>query len=379
MKVLVNAPMSLFSGYGNDGIGVIRALIRSGADVYLRPEHVDPPLPEDIAHLFTKRLEAPFDLYLSHVDPIHIDLPAYTARSSEINVGWTMWEFLSFSSAPKAGIKNAVRRFKNFDLMIGYDNVTNQALAPYAKKAGTPMAKLQGGFSPEFWQPAVERDWFGERFGFAMNGALHERKNPFAAIQAFKELKEAYPVEFFGAELHLHTLVGGLHPAMELWCPKLRIHQGVWPESLVRDFYRSQHYLLAPSRGEGKNLPALEMMTTGGGVIASDFGGHQAWLDPSYSYATNVDLEPFNKKFPDALMARVRVEHLKEQMLHVYRNRDEAKAKAELASEIIPKAYNWDRVVEKLFLTIKENVPGKGEKLWLKYKMLQPRSDIRSA
>ena len=72
LKVLLKTPMSVYTGYGNDGIGIARALMRSGADVYLQPTHVDAPLPEDIAMLLTKRLVAPFDLMIHHVDPAQL-------------------------------------------------------------------------------------------------------------------------------------------------------------------------------------------------------------------------------------------------------------------------------------------------------------------
>ena len=50
-------------------IGLAQALTRYGADVYLQPTHVDAPLPKDVANLLTKELDAPFDLYINHIDP----------------------------------------------------------------------------------------------------------------------------------------------------------------------------------------------------------------------------------------------------------------------------------------------------------------------
>ena len=65
------------------------------------------------------------------------------------------------------------------------------------------LGMLQGGFSPEVWQPPVERDWTGDWFGFCMVGQLHDRKDPFLAIEAFRELRQERGTDFEGAELHL--------------------------------------------------------------------------------------------------------------------------------------------------------------------------------
>lgn len=70
MKVLLRSPLSTYSGYGNDGLGIIQALLRRGCDVYLQPTHIDAPVPQNVANLLTKELKAPFDLYLTHTDPM---------------------------------------------------------------------------------------------------------------------------------------------------------------------------------------------------------------------------------------------------------------------------------------------------------------------
>jgi glycosyltransferase involved in cell wall biosynthesis len=209
-----------------------------------------------------------------------------------------------------------------------------------------------------------------------MVGQLHDRKNPFAAIEAFGYLKDNYLKDFEGAELHLKTNTPGLHPLMEQRYPKLRIHYASWPEDIVKKFYHAQHVLLAPSKGEGKNLPALEFQTTGGAVIATNFGGHTEWISKDYAYPVGYELKAFDKKYPKSLSARINVAELQDTMMHVYQNRDEVRQKAELASEIIPKMCNWDSVMQKFFRVVKENVPVEGEKLWLKFHSLQGSGNI---
>lgn len=342
MKILVKTPISPYSGYGNDGIGMLTALIRAGFDVYIDPAHVSPPLPEPVCNLLTKRLKAPFDLFIQHQDPGLLDATDEIRRSSGLTVGWTMWEYTTLDNL--RGRSSLRKRTKNFDLLLGYDPVTVEALRPYATNA---LESLQGGYSPGQWT-YQSRDWNSSRFGFCMLGQLHQRKDPFVAIMAFKELKDEYPEEFEGAELHLKTNTPGLHSAMQQWVPKLRVHYDTWPEELMRDFYGSQHCLLAPSRGEGKNIPALEFLSTGGTVIATNWGGHTQWLSGQIGYPLDYILAPLGPGTPKCLNARASKDHLKSLMLHVYRNRDEARRKGEIASQLIPQMCSWDAVVTRL-------------------------------
>jgi glycosyltransferase involved in cell wall biosynthesis len=346
VKCLVRSPLSPYSGYGNDGIGIVRALLRMGLDVYLDSGYYSPPLPDEVAALLTRRLEAPFDLLIHHVDPGQLGITPETRNACAATVAHTMWEYTTLDNLKnRRGLK---KRLRDYDLVLGYDSVSTGALAPYVTGAADT---LQGGFWPDQW-PAVRRDWNSKRFGFCMVGVLSERKDPFVAIQAFKELKDEYPDEFDGAELHLKTNVPGLHSAMEEWVPKLRVHYAVWPEHVLRDFYAGQHCLISPSRGEGKNMPALEFLSTGGTVIATNWGGHQQWLSDAYAYPLDYTLAPQAASTPDCLNARASKDDLKKLMLHVYRNRDEARRKGELAADLIPDMCGWDSVMERLFTKI---------------------------
>ncbi len=362
MKVLVKSAVNPYSGYGNDGIGLVQALVNLGLDVYLDPLFVAPPLPRAVAALLTKRLEAPFDLLIHHADPAQLGLSPEARRAAKLTVGWTMWEYESLDNLHgRSKLRKALR---GYDLVLGYDTVTSTALAPYLSRRSA-RGTLQGGYWPADW-PAVAREWHSERFGFCMVGQLHQRKDPFVAIQAFKELKGEHPQEFDGAELHLKTNQPGLHMAMEQWVPKLRVHYSVWAADVLREFYASQHCLLAPSRGEGKNMPALEFLSTGGPVIATNWGGHTQWLSPAVGYPLNYTLKAIDGAHPTCRNARADKDHLKELMLHVYRNRDEARRKGEAAAALIPAMCSWDAVVRRLFDTVGE-LPG-GDLLRLAYR-----------
>jgi glycosyltransferase involved in cell wall biosynthesis len=359
MKVLVRIPLSPFSGYGRDGLGLVRSLIRWGADVYLDPTAVQAPLPVDVASLLTKPLQAPFDLAIIHVDPAQLEATEPMTRSADVVIGWTMWEYSNLHNL--RGHSKLKKKWERFDALVAYDEVSAGAMREYYKG---PLITVQGGFWPEDW-PQVERDWYTDEFYFCMVGNLNARKGPFLAVQAFKELKEEHEDFDKNARLSLKTMAPGLHSAMEQVYPGLRIFYDSWPDDLLRKFYAQQHVLLAPSRGEGKNMPALEFQSTGGTVIATNWGGHKNWLNSAINYPLDYELESLSVTQRDTLWAAPSVPHLKELMLHTFRNRNEAKRKGELAAQIIPGLSSWDRVVERLFLQVSQILPEKGERLWM--------------
>src|SRR6185503_16417709 len=191
VKLLMRIPVSPNSGYGQDGIQFTTALSKAGVDVRLHPTHISPPLPPAVAYLLTKPLDAPFDIFINHVDPAQLECVPQARAASAITIAHTMWEF-----GGKEGLNNLKgkstmkKRLRDFDLLLGYSDITLESLNPYVSKS-TKTAMLQGGYEPDRW-PYVERDWFSPRFSFIMHGNLNLRKDPHVAIQAYIELKEEY-------------------------------------------------------------------------------------------------------------------------------------------------------------------------------------------
>lgn len=352
MRVLVSIPLSPFTGYGNDGIGLCRALIRAGHDVHVIPDHVQAPLPEDVALLLTKPVTGEFDLSIVHLGPGSMKAYPDMKAVSKTLIGWTMWEWSDFAREPEA--KNFQKNFELFDAIVTYDEVSRDALRPYFDG---PMPIVQGGFMPEDW-PTMERDYFEDHLYFCMVGVLTSRKNPFAAIRAIAELKEEHPEEMECVRLSLKTTSLGLHPKMEEAWPWLRIYFQEWSQETLKNFYASQHVLLAPSRGEGKNMPALEFQSTGGVVVASSVGGHKQWLNPDYNYPVPVTMESDDREYPTSLDATIDHDAFKATILDIVRNRQQAADKGKLAASVIPAQCNWDAVLVRLFDRLAETTPG---------------------
>lgn len=369
IKVLVKSPFSLFSGYGNDGFGMLRALLNWGCDVYAQPTWLDTPVPADLLHLFGKALSPPFDLTINHWDPGDLELGFAPRQATRLAVAWTMWEFMA-GSTPKSALrsfthartKDLSERLKWYDLVLGYDPVSIQAIAPWcAEHTGRGM--LQGGYESKDWKP-VKRDWTGERFGFCMHGALNSRKCPWTAIQAFNELKHEHP-EFEPARLTIHNTVGGIPKEIEQAIPGLRVFQESFSDATLHEFYAANHVLVAPSMGEGKNLPALEMMSTGGTVAATNVGGHTMWMRGDIAYPLDFQWGPiFPNKPRGAQGAMVPVQAVKDAMWEAFTNREGARARGDLAAKLIPEMCDWSVVIEGLFRRCRDLVPHNGQLIY---------------
>lgn len=390
LKVLVKSPFSGYSGYGNDGFGLLRALNNWGCDVYPQPTWVDVPIPRDLLPLFSKTLHAPFDLLINHWDPEHLSIDRAVRGCVRAAVAWTMWEFsppppdairpcqrhrleghrdglLSCSECKppvmsgltgfKAGQGSLRDRLRWYDMVLGYDDVSLSALAPYIPRK-VHGGVLQGGYDAADW-PLTERDWDDENFGFAMHGQLGSRKCPWTAVEAFSKLKFEQPA-FAPARLSLHTITPGhIFPELNVpWEPlRMRVYCEAFDRPTLQKFYAAHHVLLAPSRGEGKNLPALEFQTSGGVVAGTNYGGHTQWIGGDWAYPLDYTLEPtFGDKPWAARDARVSVDHLAEVMWHIYTHRHEARLKAAKAREHITKTCDWQVVVENLFRRVRDTI-----------------------
>jgi glycosyltransferase involved in cell wall biosynthesis len=370
LRVLIKSPMNPHSGYGNDGLALAMGFQQAGCDVYLDPAAVQTPLPWPVAELLTKRLKPPFDLLVHHWDPPHLGISPGARQNSTVTVAWSMWEMTSLDNCP--GRSHLRKRLKDYDLVVGYDDVSTGALARYVT---TNAATVQGGYWPKFWQPQP-RDWNAPVLNFCMVGQLGPRKDPFVAIEAFRELREENPD--MAIALNIKTNSPGLHSKLQDLIPGLRIYYDVWPDEVLRDFYYSQHILLAPSRGEGKNLPALEMLSTGGTVIATNWGGHRQWLSPALGYQLNFELEPLSNATPDCLWAKASKQHLKELMRHAYESRYELSRKAQAGTDLIPQMCNWPTVLDRLMDRVGETNE-RGERVLHKYRVAKSQAEEKAA
>lgn len=343
-SVLLKTPLTANTGYGNDGFSLARAFTQAGLDVRILPSSVSPPLPMPVAQLLVKPLDLEFDYSVHHIDPGAIGLSEgeKTRTPNTKKIAWSMWEFTSLS--PEIA-ETFTQRLEGYDLLLAYDEISAQAFRPHAEEAGVEMKILQGGFWSEDWEwdPRL-RDW-NDTFRFCMVGHLHHRKNPFAAIEAFHEVHQEFP----DTELHLKTMVRTLHPRIVEHNPGVHIHYELWPQAKVKDLYKRCHTYVAPSWGEGKNLPALEAQTMGIPVIYSDFGGHRQWGSRETGWPVSGKI---SEHVPGLGSMRVDHDELVAAMKEAVRDRFATRMKGEKASRTIPSMCDWAVVIQRFLDTV---------------------------
>lgn len=348
MKILLRTPVDQFSGYGNDGIGLARALLDRGHDVRLSPSGVNVPLPRDIAMLLTLPVDDKFDVAIHHLEPEKVNLSVSEAALARKNVFWSMWEWQSMASQPWADSFDD--RTKFFDRIVAYDFQSAEAFSgTLLSREPDRILSVQGGFSSSLWKPfdGSSSDHLRHaNYTFAMNGRLSVRKGVYTAYRAFTMLQEKYG-EDFQANLVLQSTApvfpAEFNPAANVYLPVRRM----LPDELQK-FYWSIDCLLCPSWGEGKNLPALEALASGVPVVLSDIPAHRQWA--SSNEVTWAPTEEKNLQ-PGLRGGYVRPEALAEIMWDQYTQRAAERSKAATAALMVRQAMDWSKCVERLSLT----------------------------
>lgn len=341
MKILVRAPLSDHSGYGLDGIGIVRALLNAGHDVQLLPTALEVPIPPEVADLLTIEPSPPFDLAIHFISPLDARLEPSLASISRINLWWSMWEFENFREGDAEKIKDDIQ---HYDFVVAFDELSTEAFRPLIGE-NAEIFTVQGGYMDDIWEPFDHSELPESPFLFGMIGQMGPRKNPLATLLAFSQLKQEHGDDF-DAYLIIKTTQQFLPPGLEF--PDTEVIYDNWRHPEIQSFYHSLGALVCPSWGEGKNLPAIEATASGCPVILSDVSGHRQWVHPGF-----VRLVPTTRAPLTGLWGReVSVDDLREAMWDVYTNRREWYRKAYQYSQFIPRDMSWDTCIARLGQTV---------------------------
>jgi glycosyltransferase involved in cell wall biosynthesis len=107
-------------------------------------------------------------------------------------------------------------------------------------------------------------------------------------------------------------------------------------------------------RSEGWGLPHFEAAAVGNPIITPAYGGQTDFLNEANSYPVDYSLTPVGGMTwspyyrGDQYWAEPDMKHAIETMRHVYDNRDEAKAKGQLARQGVSANFTWDKIGDKV-------------------------------
>lgn len=338
-------------GYGRDGIGIIRALRDRGHHVTVAPIRggMQVPLPVDIAlSLSVENYQDPsYDIRIVHQSPLDVGLSLPDAEVASVNIWWSMWEWENY---PDSEINNMPLgyRTKYFDYFVAYDSGTLASLGPHLK-SHIEQITCQGGYESEDWMPDPHYQ-FPEEFIVGTLGDMSGRKNPFVLMDAFRLFKDRNPE--VKSRLVLKSRKPLLGPLVGPYSdPEYNIVEvnGVWTRDQMERFYRALGVYVAPSYGEGKNLPALEAATNGVPLILSDIPGHKAWASV-FDSVLFVGGERANLRIEGIPMwgLKVDVEELAQALQQVYDHRVMYTEKARSNVQSVAQSMDWTKAIERL-------------------------------
>lgn len=352
MKILVRTPFGYNSGFGRDGIGLVKALMKRGHFVNLTDTYVHPPLPTLISDTLRYPVGDNYDLELHHINPAGAMFPFGEESRSKLKVLWSMWEWDTIPENENLEAMQA--NIPYYDKVVCYTQQTQEVFQKYNLLPEESLI-LQGGIETDLWSPITEsgdlamenhtprRFALDTPFQFAMVGMLSMRKNALTVIRAYGELREELG-DGFNAELILKTgypvLPPGLHLPGVKWVNNINMSN-----QELKEFYWSIDSLINVSWGEGKDLPSMEAALCGTPIIINDNPGHKMWNHPGIWDMLPSTQMPmmggYEGYFTD-------VETVKSGMLSAYRNRVPRFQKVENLRSYILRKMDWGTKIEAL-------------------------------
>jgi len=342
-------PIYEYAGYGEVARNILLELKKRGVDIHLQPEVWGKPL-ADLAEL--RELVRPPPTDTIHI--YHKVAPGFH-KTGRYNIGFTVWETdtLHPSWVPKCNMMDEIWTPSHFCKEV-------------FKFSGVrvPVKVMPHGVDVKRFNPNVKPVEIENRKGFnflsVFSGTL-ERKGFDILLKAFTtEFKKEEDVSLtIKAHLPFQIIKRKIARYATEDNPLILYIGSSLPTSKIPRLYRAADCFVAPSRGEGWDLPCTEAMASGIPVIATKWGGHLEYMNHSNSFLINIEkLVPVNIKHikwynEDMRWSEPSLEHLKELMRYVYENPKDAEEKAAKAREDIVKKWRWSRVARKIFRRLK--------------------------
>jgi len=271
-KLMLRTPLSDFTGYGTFGIILAREWSKL-VELSLYPSQVTMGLPTEVLSILGQ-LEPPKpELIVDLVDPGS----AEGKLGHLFSVLFTMWEQTKL-------IKDFdTTNLGTYDLIIVPNEENKKTFAEFIPAEKIQIIPL--GVDTQFYEWRARN--LNEPIKFCAVGNLSRRKGIELIVDAYQKVRAKHE-----CSLTIRSTGAGIHPKWADIIKNLSIFCGPWSKQTLRSFYYNHDVMLALSRGEGFNMPAVEFLSTGGSVIATSFMGHAQWANSEYMYLVPHSLTP---------------------------------------------------------------------------------------
>ena len=243
------------------------------------------------------------------------------------------------------------------------DIMANSGCEP-ARIAIVPYGADPKRFNPS--APPLELPGKGE-FRFLCVGTPHIRKGLLELVQAFcREFRQGEGVRLIIKTTYIPTQRGKRSfweiPDLPGYVQQCRREAGdsapvdILVEQRRPDemagYYTAASCCVQPSYAEGFGVAIFEAMACGRPLIATGWSGHMDYCNESNCFLLDYDLVPasdaqYDVKSAGSLVAKPRVEHLRELMRYVFEHQDEAEARGQAAANDVSKM-TWDASAQRM-------------------------------
>ena len=282
-------------------------------------------------------------------DPANWD---WSKRKVKLRVAMCLSEARSL---PSSGRERAIKNVNKADVILCPSNWASNAYREAPISA--PIHILPFGADPNEF-PLVDRDWKGT-LKFLHLGNVQYRKGSWLAPEAFvKAFRKGENVKltiacFTGRNDMFSKLENeyGRHPDIE-FIPEMK--------KSAMELYEDHHILVHPHLAEGFALIIPEAMSTGMVCLVSrctapldyfsdEFG---RWIEMSEFYSPVAQCLANTGgmwRLPD-------VNSLADRMIHVYKHRDECKAKSNLAHVYVKTSLTWEHTAKRMIELLQDTL-----------------------
>ena len=280
---------------------------------------------------------------------------AFTSIRNKIKIGYTMFETDKLPRTNKPNDWSGETGQPEHNI-----NQLDKLLVPslHNKKifqqegVNIPIEVVHLGIDPSQYE-VIKRPK-RDTFTFLMYGVLTIRKNPGAALSAFLDLFKHRDDVRIIFKTHSGTMG---HIEMPYDNVKI-IDEYTTPEKM-RDYLFEADAFVFPSRGEGFGLPPMEAMATGLPTIFTDCTGMSEYANKEYNYPVPISGKSPAKRFPRKWgdvgnWYEIDYNRLKETMLHVVNNREEAKEKGLKAADWVRRKWTYNNTADKILEVVEK-------------------------